>query len=51
MEEVTYKVMLVGKSGVGKTSTVAKLTGSDVPLAHCETPGLISHSFFIKMYH
>ncbi|KAL8601904.1 hypothetical protein ACOMHN_020639 [Nucella lapillus] len=40
VEEVSYKVMLVGKTGVGKTSTVAKLTGNDVPLTHSETPGL-----------
>ncbi|KAK7481381.1 hypothetical protein BaRGS_00027337 [Batillaria attramentaria] len=40
LEEVTYKVMVVGKAGVGKTSTVARLTGSEVPLTHNETPGL-----------
>ncbi|XP_076451466.1 ciliogenesis and planar polarity effector 2-like [Babylonia areolata] len=47
IEEVSYKVMLVGKTGVGKTSTVAKLTGNDVPLSHNETPGLqTSHVFW-----
>lgn len=40
VEEVTYKVMVVGKAGVGKTSTVCRLTGSEVPLVHNETPGL-----------
>lgn len=40
LEEVTYKVMVVGKAGVGKTSTVSRLAGSEVPLSHNETPGL-----------
>ena len=43
-----YKVMLVGKTGVGKTSTVAKLTGADVPLSHNETPG---EYFSVGLHH
>ena len=39
VEEVTYKIFLVGKSGVGKTSTVAKLSGNQIPISHSETPG------------
>ncbi|KAK3095753.1 hypothetical protein FSP39_018594 [Pinctada imbricata] len=39
-DEVKYKVFLVGKSGVGKTSTVAKISGNAVPTAHSETPGI-----------
>ncbi|KAK7093380.1 ciliogenesis and planar polarity effector 2-like [Littorina saxatilis] len=46
VEEVTYKVMLAGKTGVGKTSTVAKLTGTDVPLTHNETPGLQTSNLY-----
>ncbi|PIK54881.1 putative REM2- and Rab-like small GTPase 1 [Apostichopus japonicus] len=37
-----FKARLVGKSGVGKTSTVAKLTGQPAPRSHCETPGIVS---------
>lgn len=40
VEEVTYKVFLVGKSGVGKTSTVAKLSGNQIPISHSETAGI-----------
>ncbi|PVD35461.1 hypothetical protein C0Q70_02424 [Pomacea canaliculata] len=40
MEEISYKVLLVGKTGVGKTSTVASLTGGEVPQTYSETPGL-----------
>jgi len=39
VEEVTYKIFLVGKSGVGKTSTVAKLSGNQIPISHSETAG------------
>ncbi|KAK2148856.1 hypothetical protein LSH36_479g00002 [Paralvinella palmiformis] len=40
LEEYPYKVFVSGKSGVGKTSTVAKLTGNDIPATHSETPGI-----------
>ncbi|XP_061196948.1 ciliogenesis and planar polarity effector 2-like [Saccostrea echinata] len=39
-DEVKYKILLVGKSGVGKTSTIAKLSGNDIPTSHSETPGI-----------
>ncbi|XP_011675035.2 ciliogenesis and planar polarity effector 2 [Strongylocentrotus purpuratus] len=37
-----YKLCLVGKTGVGKSSTVAKLCGQRVPTTHVETPGIIT---------
>ena len=37
--EATYKILFIGKSGVGKTSTIAKLAGNQVPITHCETQG------------
>lgn len=36
----TCKMFLYGKSGVGKTSTVMKLSGRPVPLVHHETLGI-----------
>ncbi|CAH1239612.1 RSG1 [Branchiostoma lanceolatum] len=39
-ETVSYKIYLAGKSGVGKTATVAKLAGIEVPPTHQETPGI-----------
>ena len=39
LEQYPYKVFVSGKSGVGKTSTVAKLTGNEIPATHSETPG------------
>ncbi|KAK3578024.1 hypothetical protein CHS0354_027239 [Potamilus streckersoni] len=39
-EEVRYKLFVVGKTGVGKTSTVAKLTGNEIPKTHNETAGI-----------
>lgn len=38
-DEVKYKILLVGKSGIGKTSTIAKLSGNEIPATHSETPG------------
>lgn len=40
IEEVRYKIFVSGKSGVGKTSTVAKLTGHDISKSNIETPGI-----------
>ncbi|XP_067944322.1 ciliogenesis and planar polarity effector 2-like [Watersipora subatra] len=40
IKEFTYKVILSGKSGTGKTSTVAKLSGQEVSKLHRETPGI-----------
>lgn len=34
------KLFLVGKAGVGKTSTVARMSGRDVPPNHEETLGI-----------
>ena len=37
---VKCKLFLVGKAGVGKTSTVTRLSGRDVPTNHEETLGI-----------
>ena len=42
VEEASYKLFIAGKSGVGKTATVTKLTGNELPKTHCETPGNIT---------
>ena len=39
VEDVNYKLAVVGKAGVGKTSTIAHLSGRPVPEGHCETAG------------
>ncbi|KAG8569857.1 hypothetical protein GDO81_014567 [Engystomops pustulosus] len=36
----SYKIFVTGKSGVGKTSLVAKLCGLEVPTMHHETTGI-----------
>nr|XP_006820455.1 PREDICTED: REM2- and Rab-like small GTPase 1-like isoform X3 [Saccoglossus kowalevskii] len=41
-DTLTYKVFLCGKAGVGKTATVSKLMGVNVPPVHCETPGILT---------
>jgi len=41
LEEARYKIYVAGKLGVGKTATVAKLTGHDIPKTHMETPGIV----------
>ncbi|CAL1543248.1 unnamed protein product [Lymnaea stagnalis] len=40
VEDVNYKIAVVGKSGVGKTSTIARLSGHPVPSTHSETAGI-----------
>ncbi|KAK2557627.1 Ciliogenesis and planar polarity effector 2 [Acropora cervicornis] len=40
VETASFKIVLTGKPGVGKTSTVAKLLGQEVPKFHIETPGI-----------
>lgn len=40
LTEYAYKVVLSGKSGVGKTSSIATLTGKHVPRNHVETAGI-----------
>ena len=42
VDEYEYKVFVSGKSGVGKSATVANLCGSDIPDTHSETPGRLS---------
>ncbi|XP_052819461.1 ciliogenesis and planar polarity effector 2-like [Mya arenaria] len=46
LEEARYKIFVAGKSGVGKSATVAKLTGHDIPKTHMETPGLQTSTCF-----
>ena len=38
-DEYEYKVFVSGKSGVGKSATVANLCGGNIPQVHSETPG------------
>jgi len=42
IKEFSYKVILSGKSGSGKTSTVAKLAGHEVQRLYRETPGKVA---------
>ncbi|CAB4008150.1 REM2- and Rab-like small GTPase 1 isoform X2 [Paramuricea clavata] len=37
---VPFKLLLLGKSAVGKTSTVAKIAGKELPAIYSETPGI-----------
>ena len=39
-EEVKYKICVAGKSGVGKSASVANLCGLGIPNSHADTPGL-----------
>ena len=39
IKEFSYKIILSGKSGCGKTSTVSKLAGYEVSRLYRETPG------------
>ncbi|KAK7916534.1 hypothetical protein WMY93_012295 [Mugilogobius chulae] len=41
VDTVQYKIFLSGKSGVGKTSVVARLAGVNIPSMHYETIGKI----------
>lgn len=40
VDTVQYKIVLSGKSGVGKTSVVARLAGLNIPNMHYETTGI-----------
>ncbi|XP_055016649.1 ciliogenesis and planar polarity effector 2 [Boleophthalmus pectinirostris] len=40
VDTVQYKIFLSGKSGVGKTSAVARLAGVNIPNIHYETIGI-----------
>ncbi|KAF6017950.1 RSG1 [Bugula neritina] len=46
IKEFSYKVILSGKSGSGKTSTVAKLAGHEVQRLYRETPGIEQTTIF-----
>jgi len=53
LKSVKYKVFLVGKAAVGKTSTVARLSGRDVPANHEETLGVHTTNIYwpVKVCH
>uniref|UniRef100_A0A1B6E9Q8 REM2- and Rab-like small GTPase 1 n=1 Tax=Clastoptera arizonana TaxID=38151 RepID=A0A1B6E9Q8_9HEMI len=40
VEEVCYKLFFVGKSGVGKTTSIARLAGTHVSSLYVETSGI-----------
>ncbi|KAG9482738.1 hypothetical protein GDO78_011399 [Eleutherodactylus coqui] len=42
----SYKIFVSGKSGVGKTSLIAKLCGLEVPTVHHETTGIQTSSTY-----
>nr|XP_039260097.1 ciliogenesis and planar polarity effector 2-like [Styela clava] len=43
---VEYKIFLCGRSGVGKTATVAKLAGNKIPNVFSETAGIETTSIY-----
>ena len=50
MEMLSYKLFVTGKAGVGKSSTIAKLTGQPVPTMHNETPGMLETWETLQLY-
>lgn len=40
LDEVSYKLFVTGKGGIGKTSFIAHVCGGQVPTSYCETPGI-----------
>ncbi|XP_047117243.1 ciliogenesis and planar polarity effector 2-like isoform X2 [Schistocerca piceifrons] len=46
VEEVSYKLFVTGKSGIGKTATVARLAGSRCRVPHTETHGIQKSNIF-----
>lgn len=40
IEEVSYKIHFIGKSGIGKTNIIAKLAGLSSLVFYTETPGI-----------
>ncbi|XP_013397888.1 REM2- and Rab-like small GTPase 1 [Lingula anatina] len=52
-EEYRFKIFVCGKSGVGKTSTISKLSGNEVPSIHSETPGIQTTEVYwpVKILH
>ncbi|CAG5121860.1 unnamed protein product [Candidula unifasciata] len=53
LEDVHYKLIVVGKGAVGKTSTVAHLSGRTVPDVHSETAGIQTTKIYwpVKIAH
>lgn len=46
IEEVSYKLHITGRSGVGKTATVARLSGIKCPSTYIETAGIRKTNIF-----
>lgn len=46
IEEVTYKIFMIGRSGVGKTSVVSKLAGTLESNNYTETNGIRKTNVF-----
>ncbi|CAK9817635.1 Ciliogenesis and planar polarity effector 2 [Anthophora quadrimaculata] len=46
IEEVTYKIFMIGRSGVGKTSVVGRLAGTLEPSNYTETNGIKKTNVF-----
>ncbi|XP_005102378.1 ciliogenesis and planar polarity effector 2 isoform X1 [Aplysia californica] len=53
MEDAHYKLVVVGKSGVGKTSTIVHLSGHGLTSVHCETAGIQTTKMYwpVKIAH
>lgn len=46
IEEVTYKIFMIGRSGVGKTSVITRLAGFSEPNNYIETNGIKKTNVF-----
>ncbi|BFZ03419.1 hypothetical protein BsWGS_06458 [Bradybaena similaris] len=53
LEDVHYKLIVVGKGAVGKTSTIAHLSGRTIPDVHGETSGIQTTKMYwpVKIAH
>ncbi|CAG0891121.1 unnamed protein product [Darwinula stevensoni] len=53
LDAYSYKVFVVGKVGIGKTATIARLCGRPLPSGHEETPGIALTTTFwpVKLRH
>uniref|UniRef100_A0A0B6YVB5 Ciliogenesis and planar polarity effector 2 n=1 Tax=Arion vulgaris TaxID=1028688 RepID=A0A0B6YVB5_9EUPU len=53
LEDVHYKMIVVGKCSVGKTSTIAHLCGRPIPDIHSETAGIQTNKMYwpVKITH
>lgn len=40
VEEVCYKLFFMGKAGIGKTASIARLAGTTMPSSYIETVGI-----------